>query len=51
MLKYCNDIAFIIGRKVARGIEIKNDGKDWPDIEILPDRSSACAENLELETV
>jgi hypothetical protein len=26
------------------------DRKGWPDAEILPDRSSVCAEDLEIET-
>jgi hypothetical protein len=52
VLECGNDIVFINGFNlpgIDRSIS-NNDRKVWPDIQILPDRSSVCAENLEIET-
>jgi len=52
VLKCSNDVVFIVGCNAAPGIAIiNNDRKGWPDAQILPDRGSVCAENLEIETV
>jgi hypothetical protein len=52
VLEGSNNIVFIVRCNAAPGIAILNiDGKGWPDTQILPDRSSACEENLDLETV
>ena len=51
VLECSNDIVFILGGRTSQGIEIEKEGIGWPYSQILPDRSSMCAENLELETV
>ena len=53
VLQCSDDIVFIVRRnaELGIGIVINNYREGWPDTEILPDRTSICAENPEIETV
>jgi hypothetical protein len=51
VLEGSNDVALSYWPFASLGRAIiNNDRKGWPDTEILPDRGSAGAENLEIET-
>jgi hypothetical protein len=51
-LKCSDDVVYIASHRVGPGAaKVDGDGKDWPDTEILPDRSFGSTENFEIETV
>ena len=51
VLKCSNDIVLVVRCNNIGTVIINSDRKGWPDTEVLPDRSSRCAENSEIETV